>query len=281
MIPHKDTQTEKINPEMCQVGNDGGKELYRVDLNSDLGESFGRYTIGNDDKIIPLITSANVACGYHASDPVVMGKTVEQAKEAGIRVGAHPGFPDLMGFGRRNMNVTPAEAKAYVLYQLGALDAFCRANGVKMQHVKPHGALYNMAAKDYSLSKAICEGIREFDDKLIVLALSGGELARAAMDMGLRTAMEVFADRAYEEDGTLVDRRKEGAMITDEEEAIRRVIRMVKEKKVTAITGRDIDIQADSVCVHGDGAKALAFVERIRKAFEEEGIEICCLDEMI
>ena len=138
--------------------------MYKVDLNSDLGESFGRYTIGNDDKIIPLITSANVACGYHASDPVVMGKTVEQAKEAGIRVGAHPGFPDLMGFGRRNMNVTPAEAKAYVLYQLGALDAFCRANGVKMQHVKPHGALYNMAAKDYSLSKAICEGIREFDD---------------------------------------------------------------------------------------------------------------------
>ena len=124
--------------------------MYTVDLNSDLGESFGRYTIGNDDKIIPLISSANVACGYHASDPVVMGKTIAMAKEAGIRVGAHPGFPDLMGFGRRNMNVTPAEAKAYVLYQLGALDAFCRVNGVKMQHVKPHGALYNMAAKDYT-----------------------------------------------------------------------------------------------------------------------------------
>lgn len=255
--------------------------MYRVDLNSDLGESFGRYTLGNDDKIIPLITSANVACGYHASDPVVMGKTIAEAKAAGIRVGAHPGFPDLMGFGRRNMNVTPAEAKAYVLYQLGALDAFCRANGVKMQHVKPHGALYNMAAKDYALSKAICEGIKEYDDSLIVLALSGGELAKAAMDMGLRTAMEVFADRAYEEDGTLVDRRKEGAMITDENEAIARVIRMVKEKKVTAITGKDIPIQADSVCVHGDGAKALAFVEKIRAAFAEEGIEICALDEMI
>lgn len=248
--------------------------MYTVDLNSDLGESFGRYTIGNDDKIIPLISSANVACGYHASDPVVMGKTIAMAKEAGIRVGAHPGFPDLMGFGRRNMNVTPAEAKAYVLYQLGALDAFCRVNGVKMQHVKPHGALYNMAAKDYTLSTAICEAIKEFDSNLIVLALSGGQLAKAAQDMGLRTAMEVFADRGYEEDGTLVDRHKEGAMITDENEAIARVIRMVKEKKVTAVTGKDIPIQADSICVHGDGEKALAFVKKIREALTAEGIEI-------
>ena len=255
--------------------------MYRVDLNSDLGESFGRYTLGMDDKIIPLITSANVACGYHASDPVVMEKTVSIAREAGIRVGAHPGFPDLMGFGRRNMAVSPAEAKAYVMYQLGALEGFCRAKGVKLQHVKPHGALYNMAAKDYELSRAICEAIYEFDKNLIVLALSGGELARAAKDMGLRTALEVFADRAYEEDGTLVNRRKDGAMITDEDEAIARVVRMVKEKKVTAITGKDIPIQADSVCVHGDGAKALAFVERIRKALTEEGVEICSLDEIV
>ena len=254
--------------------------MYRVDLNSDLGESFGRYTLGMDDKIIPLITSANVACGYHASDPVVMDKTIAQAKASGIRVGAHPGFPDLMGFGRRNMNVTPEEAKAYVLYQLGALYGFCRAQGVEMQHVKPHGALYNMAAKDYRLSKAICEAVREFDSSLIVLALSGGELAKAAMDMGLPTALEVFADRGYEEDGTLVDRRKEGAMITDEEEAIRRVVRMVKEQKVTAVTGRDIPIQADSICVHGDGLKALAFVEKIRQAFAEEGIEICSLAQL-
>lgn len=255
--------------------------MYRVDLNSDLGESFGRYTIGSDDKIIPLITSANVACGYHASDPVVMDKTLAMAKEAGIRVGAHPGYPDLMGFGRRNLNVTPEEAKAYTLYQLGALDAFCRAHQLKMQHVKPHGALYNMAAKDYELSKAICQAVKEFDDNLIVLALSGGELARAAKDMGLRTALEVFADRAYEEDGSLVNRRKEGAMVTDEETAIARVVRMIKEKKVTAITGKDIPIQADSVCVHGDGAKALAFVEKIRKALTEEGVEICSLDEIV
>lgn len=255
--------------------------MFRVDLNSDLGESFGRYTLGMDDKIIPLITSANVACGYHASDPVVMEKTIAMAKEAGIRVGAHPGFPDLMGFGRRNMNVSPAEAKAYTLYQLGALDGFCRAAGVKLQHVKPHGAFYNMAAKDYKLSVAICEAIKSFDKDLIVLALSGGELAKAAKDMGLRTALEVFADRGYEEDGTLVDRRKEGAMITDEQEAIDRVIRMVKEKKVTAVTGRDIPIQADSVCVHGDGVKALAFVEKIRAALQKEEIQICSLDEIV
>ncbi len=248
--------------------------MYCVDLNSDLGESFGRYTLGMDDKVIPLISSANVACGYHASDPVVMERTVAMAKEAGVRVGAHPGFPDLMGFGRRNMSVTPGEAKSYVLYQLGALYGFCRARGIQLQHVKPHGALYNMAARDYQLSRGICEGIKEFDPNLIVLALSGGQLARAAMDMGLPTAQEVFADRGYEEDGTLVDRRKEGAMITDEELAIRRVVRMVKEKKVTAVTGKDITIKADSVCVHGDGAQALAFVEKIRQAFAREGIEI-------
>jgi UPF0271 protein len=255
--------------------------MYRVDLNSDLGESFGRYTLGMDDRIIPLITSANVACGYHASDPVVMDRTIKMAKEAGIRVGAHPGFPDLMGFGRRNMNVTPAEAKAYTLYQLGALDAFCKAHGVTMQHVKPHGALYNMAAKDYALSKAICEAIAAYDSSLIVMALCGGQLLRAAKDLGLRAASEVFADRGYEEDGTLVDRRKEGAMITDEDVAIARVIRMVKEGKVTAVTGKDIEIQADSVCVHGDGAKALAFVEKIRAALGQEGIEICSLDQIV
>lgn len=255
--------------------------MFRVDLNCDLGESFGSYTIGNDDQVIPLITSANVACGYHASDPVVMDQTLSMAKEAGIRIGAHPGFPDLMGFGRRNLSVSPTEAKAYVLYQLGALDAFCRVHGMKMQHVKPHGALYNMAAKDYELSRAICEGIQEFDPQLIVLALSGGELARAARDMGLRTALEVFADRAYEEDGSLVNRRREGAMITDENLAVARVVRMVKEKKVTAVTGKDIPIQADSVCVHGDGAKALAFVEKIRRALTEEGVEICALDRIV
>ena len=255
--------------------------MYCVDLNSDLGESFGAYTIGCDELVLPLVTSANVACGFHASDPVVMKKTVEMAAGAGIQVGAHPGYPDLMGFGRRNMAVTPDEAKAYVLYQLGAMSAFCRAAGLPMQHVKPHGALYNMAGKDYALSKGICEAIREFDSGLIVLALSGGELLRCARDMGLRAASEVFADRAYEEDGSLVNRRKEGAMITDEDLAIERVIRMIKERKVTAVTGKDIPIQADSICVHGDGPKALAFVRRIREAVKAEGIELRPLKDIV
>lgn len=255
--------------------------MYKVDLNSDLGESFGRYTLGMDADILPLVSSANVACGYHASDPVVMDKTIAMAKEAGVRVGAHPGFPDLMGFGRRNMDVSPAEAKAYTLYQLGALDAFCRAHGVKLQHVKPHGAMYNMAGKDYALSRAICEAIYAYDKELIVMALSGGELVHAAEDMGLKVAREVFADRAYEEDGSLVNRRKEGAMITDEDVAIARVVRMIKEQKVTAITGKDIPIKADSVCVHGDGVKALAFVKRIRETLTAEGIEIVPLVDVV
>ena len=255
--------------------------MYKVDLNSDLGESFGRYTLGMDADILQLVSSANVACGYHASDPLVMNKTIAMAKETGVRVGAHPGFPDLMGFGRRNMDVSPAEAKAYTLYQLGALDAFCKAHGVKMQHVKPHGAMYNMAVKDYALSKAICEAIYEYDKDLIVMALSGGELVHAAEDMGLKVAREVFADRAYEEDGSLVNRRKEGAMITDENEAIARVVRMIKEQKVTAITGKDIPIKADSVCVHGDGVKALAFVKKIRETLTAEGVEIVPLVDIV
>lgn len=253
----------------------------RVDLNCDLGESFGAYTIGCDELVIPLVSSANVACGFHASDPVVMEKTVVMAAGAGIGVGAHPGFPDLMGFGRRNMVITPAEARAYTLYQLGALSGFCRAKGIALQHVKPHGALYNMAGKDYALARGICEAIKDFDPSLIVLALSGGELLRCARDMGLRAASEVFADRGYEEDGSLVNRKKEGAMITDENVAIERVVRMIREKTVTAVTGKDIPIEADSVCVHGDGPKALAFVEKIRAALTQQGIEIRPLGEII
>lgn len=253
----------------------------RVDLNCDLGESFGAYTIGCDELVIPLVSSANVACGFHASDPVVMEKTVVMAAGAGIGVGAHPGFPDLMGFGRRNMVITPAEARAYTLYQLGALSGFCRAKGIVLQHVKPHGALYNMAGKDYALARGICEAIKDFDPSLIVLALSGGELLRCARDMGLRAASEVFADRGYEEDGSLVNRKKEGAMITDENVAIERVVRMIREKTVTAVTGKDIPIEADSVCVHGDGPKALAFVEKIRAALTQQGIEIRPLGEIV
>lgn len=255
--------------------------MLQVDLNCDLGESFGNYKLGMDEEVIPFISSANVACGYHASDPMVMSGTVELARKNCVSVGAHPGFPDLMGFGRRNMVVKPAEAKAYVQYQIGALSAFCTAAGVPLCHVKPHGALYNMAGKDYALAKAICEGIAEVDDKLILLALSGSQMMKAAADTGLRAASEVFADRAYEEDGSLVARSKPGSMITDEDEAIRRVVRMVKEGRVTAITGKDIVIHADSVCVHGDNVKALEFVQKIRSALKAEEVSITPLAQIL
>lgn len=255
--------------------------MFKVDLNCDLGESFGCYKLGLDEQVIPFISSANVACGYHASDPIVMDKTVKLAKQAGVHIGAHPGFPDLMGFGRRNMVVSPAEAKAYVQYQIGALAALCKANGTKLSHVKPHGALYNMAGKDIKLAAAICEGICEIDDSLILLALSGSEMINAAKAVGLKAAKEVFADRAYESDGSLVARTKEGSMITDEDEAISRVVRMVTQGKVRCITGEDIPIEANSVCVHGDGAKALEFVRKIRDALNNNGVEIAPLNKIV
>lgn len=246
----------------------------RIDLNCDLGESFGNYTLGMDAEVIPYVSSVNVACGYHAGDPCVMEKTIRLAAEAGVGIGAHPGLPDLMGFGRRMMKISPAEARAYMLYQLGALGAFCKVKDVKMAHVKPHGALYNMAAKDAALAEAVVGAIRDYDDSLILLALANSEMTKAAERMGLAYANEVFADRAYEPDGTLVARTKQGAMIEDEDQAIARVIRMVKEGKVTAIDGSEVTIQADSVCVHGDGAKALLFVKKIREALLQENIDV-------
>lgn len=248
-----------------------------IDLNCDLGESFGAYTIGMDSAVIPYITSANVACGYHAGDPLVMQKTVAACKAHGVHIGAHPGYPDLMGFGRRNIAATPAEVKAYVQYQVGALSAFCAAAGVPLCHVKPHGAMYNMAARDESLARAICEGILEVNPKLTLLALSGSAMVSAAHALGLSVKSEVFADRSYQADGTLVPRSRPGAMITDEDEAIARVIRMAKEGVVRSVDGVDVPLTADSVCVHGDGEKALAFVRRIRAALTDADIEVKAL----
>ena len=248
--------------------------MHAIDLNSDLGESFGAYTLGMDEKLMEYITSANVACGWHAGDPLVMQKTIRAAAKNGVAVGAHPGYPDLMGFGRREIKITPEEAYTYVLYQLGALDAFARTEGVKIQHVKPHGALYNMAGKDYELARAVCEAIADVNPRLILMAQAGSQMQKAAEEMHLKMAREIFADRAYEEDGSLVARNKPGAMITDENEAIERVITMVRQGKVAAITGKEIPIQADSVCVHGDGEKALLFVKKLREAFLTEGIQV-------
>lgn len=246
----------------------------KIDLNSDLGESFGAYKIGNDEKIIPLITSANIACGYHAGDPLVMDKTLSLCKENGTSIGAHPGFPDLMGFGRRQLNASPKEVEAYVTYQIGALDAFCRKYGLKMNHVKPHGALYNMAVKNKDYAIAIVNAVKSFDSSIKLLAPFGSQMIVQAEKQGLDFACEIFADRAYESDGSLVARTKEGAMITDENEAVERVLTMITDGRVKAINGEIISIKADSVCVHGDGAKALAFVEKLRNAFAENGISV-------
>ncbi|MDR3051968.1 MAG: 5-oxoprolinase subunit PxpA [Oscillospiraceae bacterium] len=251
--------------------------MQRVDLNCDLGESFGDYRIGCDEDVMPLITSANVACGWHGGDPLVMQKAVTLCAQAGVHVGAHPGLPDLMGFGRRSMAVSHAEAKAYVQYQVAALAGMCAAQGVALRHVKLHGALYNMAGGDYALARAICDGVAALDQRLILLALSGSHMVRAAKDAGLAVAQEVFADRAYEADGSLVARGKPGAMITDEDEAVSRVVGMVCEGRVRAVTGEIITIAADSICIHGDGDKALAFARRIRGALAQRGVDLCPL----
>ncbi len=253
-----------------------GKDMKYVDINADLGESFGAYTIGMDGAVLTHITSANVACGFHAGDAVVMEKTARMAAEAGVAVGAHPGYPDLVGFGRREMAITPDEACSYVKYQIGALMAFA-----PVRHVKPHGALYNRAAIDLPLAQAICRGIRAVNPKLILLGLSGSAMEKAAETSGLRFAREVFADRGYMPDGTLAPRSMAGAFVRDEGEAIGRVVRMIREGRMRAIDGTDIPIRADSVCVHGDNPQAVTFARSIRAALEAEGIGVRALSEIV
>ncbi|WP_347548334.1 5-oxoprolinase subunit PxpA [Pseudalkalibacillus hwajinpoensis] len=247
---------------------------FHIDLNSDLGESFGTYVIGQDEHVLELVSSANVACGFHAGDPHIMNKTVKWAKEHHVGIGAHPGFPDLMGFGRRNINVTPEDAYTLVLYQIGALHGFCSAHDVRLQHVKPHGALYNMASKDPELANAVAQAVKDFDPELILFGLANSELIRAAQDAALPYASEVFADRTYQPDGTLTPRVEKNAMIRDEQVAINQVVSMVTKGKVTAVDGSIIEIEADTVCVHGDEPSALSFIKALRKRFMEEDIEI-------
>ena len=248
--------------------------MARVDLNSDLGESFGRYKLGLDDQVIPLVTSVNVACGMHAGDPVVMRRTVKFAAEAGVAIGAHPGYPDLQGFGRRDLALPPDEAYAFVLYQVGALAGFCRAEGVKLAHVKPHGQLYNRAAVDAPFAAAIAQAVADFDPSLTLVALAGGELARAGKEAGLRVAQEFFADRNYTDEGTLVPRSQANATIADEKFAVERVVRVVREGTIESATGKTIEVAADTICVHGDNAHALEFARDIREALTAAGIEL-------
>lgn len=245
-----------------------------VDLNCDLGESFGAYQLGHDEAILPHITSANIACGFHAGDPAVMKKTVRLALENKVAIGAHPGFPDLAGFGRRDMAVSPEEAFDMVVYQLGALHAFIKAEGGVLHHVKPHGALYNMASVNNTLAEAIAEAVYKVYPDAILYGLAGSELIKAGDRIELQTANEVFADRTYQQDGTLTSRRLPNALITDHAVAVSQVIRMVKKGRVTALQGEDVTIQADTICIHGDGPHALSFAAIIKDALIKEGITL-------
>ncbi|MGG3306019.1 5-oxoprolinase subunit PxpA [Paenibacillus lautus] len=251
--------------------------MVRVDLNCDMGESYGAYKLGHDTELLRCITSANIACGFHAGDPAVMRATVRQAIESGAAIGAHPGLPDLAGFGRRRMEITPAEAYDMVTYQIGALMAFAIQEGSGLQHVKPHGALYNMAAISRPLADAIASAIKHIDPTLILYGLAGSELIAAGERAGLRTASEVFADRTYQDDGTLTPRHLPDAMITDPEAAVTQVVRMVKDRVVVSLSGKVIPITADTVCIHGDGAHASLFASTLRSRLEAEGVSVQAL----
>lgn len=246
----------------------------RIDINSDTGESFGAYTIGHDAGLFKSITSANVAAGFHAGDPSVLRDTIRLAKQHGVAVGAHPGLPDLVGFGRRELHVTPKEAEDLVLYQVAAVAGVAAAEGVKLQHVKPHGALFNMAVRNRELSDAIARAVAAFDNGLILFGLPGSEILSAGRAAGLRVAAEVFADRAYEPDGSLASRRKPGAVIHDAAVVVARAVRMVKENAVNAIEGSLVTLEADTICVHGDTPGSDDLAARIRAGLEAAGVTV-------
>jgi UPF0271 protein len=246
-----------------------------------MGESFGAYQLGRDEEILDFVTSANIACGFHAGDAATMRKTVTLALEKKVGIGAHPGLQDLAGFGRRNMQISAQEAYDLVIYQIGALYGFVKSEGGKLQHVKPHGALYNMAAKSAPLSEAIAEAIYKVDPELILFGLAGGELVKAGKKIGLRSANEVFADRTYQKNGSLTPRQEVDALIINNETAVSQVITMVKEGKVTSLQGADVLIQADTVCIHGDGEHALDFVKYISSALKDADITIAKINEFL
>ena len=251
--------------------------LNKIDLNSDVGESFGNYKLGLDEEVIPLISSANIACGFHAGDPTVMRHTIAIAKKNGVAIGAHPGFPDLIGFGRRNLDASLEEIRDYVTYQIGALQAFTAAAGMTLQHVKPHGALYNMAVKDPTIWDAVAEAIAAVNARLILYVLAGMDrenLKAIGAKHGLRIAYEFFGDRAYNPDGSLVSRKEPGAVIHDGDIVAEKIVKMVKEGRVVCIDGTEIDMTADTICVHGDNPAALSLVQKIRATLQASGVEI-------
>jgi 5-oxoprolinase (ATP-hydrolysing) subunit A len=248
--------------------------MVSIDLNCDMGESFGAWTLGNDAALMDFVSSVNIACGFHAGDASVIRKTVETAINKGIKIGAHPSFPDLQGFGRREMKMSPSEIFDIVLYQVAALKGICEAFGGTLRHVKPHGALYNRAAKNGEVARAIAEAVKKIDKNLIFYGLSGSCLISEAEKLGLQTASEVFADRTYQPDGTLTPRTQANALIYDSNQAIAQVLEMIFEQKVTATSGEKVALKAETICVHGDGKHALEFARIIRENLQKHKIQI-------
>ncbi|KFI25727.1 LamB/YcsF family protein [Paenirhodobacter enshiensis] len=251
----------------------------RIDLNSDLGEGYGAWTMGDDEAMLGIVSSANVACGFHAGDPKSILATLREAAARGVAIGAHVSYPDRVGFGRRPMDVTAAELTADVIYQIGALQGLCRAAGTRVSYVKPHGALYNTIASDARQGAAVIEAIREIDPALILMGLAGAPILTQASEAGLATVAEAFGDRAYTPQGTLVSRREPGAVLHDPEAVARRMLRLATEGTIEAIDGSSLKLHADSICVHGDSAGAVAMASGIRDILVENGVEILSFTE--
>ncbi len=248
--------------------------MREIDLNCDMGEGFGAYAMGDDLALLEHVTSANIACGFHAGDPGIIARTTKAAVARGVAVGAHPSLPDLQGFGRREMKISAGDVYDLVVYQIGAVQAFAAAAGSRLRHVKIHGALYNMAAKDEALSRAMCEAVRDVDPRLVFYALSGSTTERVARDIGVPVACEAFADRSYQDDGTLTPRSRPGAMITDVEQSIAQVRRMIADGAVRAQSGKDVPLRVDTICIHGDQPGAVEFAQRLRAALASDGVRL-------
>jgi UPF0271 protein len=248
--------------------------MERIDLNCDMGESFGDFVVGNDEALMDYVSSVNIACGFHAGDPAVMKRTVALAIKKNLAIGAHPGYPDLQGFGRRDIKFNTNEVYNMVLYQIGALTAFVHAAGAKLRHVKPHGALYNTAAKDPAIAAAVAQAVADADQDLMLVGLSASHLISEAQKVGLKTSSEVFADRFYQDDGSLTPRTSPHALIEDPEACAKQVLQMVKEKTVTSRSGKHVAVVAETVCIHGDGKMALSFAKTIVSLLQKENVSI-------
>ena len=252
-----------------------------IDLNCDMGESFGRWDVGVDAAVMPWVSSANVACGFHAGDPAVLRRTVDLARRHGVAVGAHPGYPDLQGFGRRALDLSPAEVEDAVLYQIGAVYAFARAAEVELAHVKPHGALYNRAARDPTIAAAIARGVARFDRGLILVALAGSQMVAAGRERGLAVAQEAFADRTYEDDGSLRPRGLAGATLHDPAEILQQAIGVARDRMVVTGSGQRMPVAADTLCLHGDTPAAATLARTLREGLSAAGVEVRPLREIV